>query len=456
MSFLRPQAGRPSAINLVFVGFMAISILLAGYTGRMEAITQASVESAKSAVELAIGLIGVMALWLGLIRVLEAGGLMLTLAEWLKPLMIRLFPDVPPTHPAMGAMLLNISANMLGLGNAATPFGLKAMSELNKLNPLPGTATNAMCLFLAINTSSVALFPLGVIGVRAAAGSSLPASIWIPTFLATTVSTVVGVSVSVWLGHRNRDYLKSISQSSSEGSVIEQTKTEIIETDDPMEMEENPNFDHLLYSPGLVSKFLAWGCVGGFLGGILYRIINSDNLGEFISQEFLAHWLLPGLMLLIVVYGVGRGVKVYEAVTEGAKQGFDIAIRIIPFLVAILVAIGMFRASGAMDGVTQFLSPYTDWIGLPVDVLPMALLRPLSGSGAFGLMSEAIERDPNSYSAFVSSVMMGSTETTFYVLAVYFGSIGIINIRHGLVAALLADVSGILSACWFARIFWTG
>ncbi|HAC63422.1 MAG TPA: spore maturation protein [Cyanothece sp. UBA12306] len=458
MSFLRPQSGRPSAINLVFVAFVGISILLAAYTGKMPEVTQASVESAKSAVELAIGLIGIMALWLGLIRVLEAGGLMLTIAELLKPLMIRLFPDVPPTHPAMGAMLLNISANMLGLGNAATPFGLKAMTELNKLNPLPGTATNAMCLFLAINTSSVALFPLGVIGVRAAAGSTLPAAIWLPTLLATTFSTIVGVTVSAWLGYKDRDYAKSSLSPSfvEEEFIIEETEATATDREIPREKTEEPNFDHLLYPPGLLSRFVAWGFVGIFLGAILYRVINSDNLGEFIRQEFLAHWLLPALMLLIVAYGVGRGVKVYEAVTEGAKQGFDIAIRIIPFLVAILVAIGMFRASGAMDAITGFLSPYTNWIGLPVDVLPMALLRPLSGSGAFGLMGEAIERAPDSYSAFVSSVMMGSTETTFYVLAVYFGSIGITNIRHGLVAALLADATGILSACLLARIFWSG
>ncbi|XHU96481.1 MAG: spore maturation protein [cyanobacterium endosymbiont of Rhopalodia gibba] len=453
MTFLRSQAGRPSAIDLVFVGLMSISILLAGYTGGMEAITKASVDSAKSAVELAVGLIGIMALWLGLIRVLEAGGLMLTLAEWIKPLMIQLFPSVPPAHPAMGAMLLNISANMLGLGNAATPFGLKAMAELDKLNPLPGTATNAMCLFLAINTSSVALFPLGVIGVRAAAGSTLPAAIWIPTFLATTVSTVLGISVSVWLGKRDQNYAKLSFQSSLQKSEI---KEKSIKTDSLIETEENSNFDHLLYSPGLLSRFFSWGCFGAFLGAILYRAINSNDLGEFIRQEFISHWLLPALILLIVIYGVGRGVKVYEAVTEGAKQGFDIAIQIIPFLVAILVAIGMFRASGAMDKIIHFLSPYTNWIGLPVDVLPMALLRPLSGNGAFALMTEAIERDPNSYSAFVSSIIMGSTETTFYVLAVYFGSIGITNIRHGLVAALLADTSGILSACLFARIFWSG
>ncbi|MGK7882448.1 MAG: nucleoside recognition domain-containing protein [Crocosphaera sp.] len=457
MSFLRSGSGKPSAINLVFIGLMVISVLLASYTGKMEAVTQASVDAAKSAVQLAIGLIGIMALWLGLIRVLEAGGLMLTLAEWLKPLMVRLFPDVPPTHPAMGAMLLNISANMLGLGNAATPFGLKAMVELNKLNPFPGTATNAMCLFLAINTSSVTLFPLTIIGVRAAAGSTLPAAIWLPTLAATTVSTVVGVSVAAWLGDKDKDYAESFSQSSVPKPKTSQEEMETdIEEDNGLDTEEIQNFDHLLYTPGLLSRLIAWGIIGAFLGAVFYRGLNSENYWEFIRSDFLAHWLLPGLMLLIVVYGLGRGVKVYEAVTEGAKQGFDIAISIIPFLVAILVAIGMFRASGAMDEITVFLSPYTEWIGLPVDVLPMALLRPLSGGGAFGLMSEAIERDPNSYSAFVSSIMMGSTETTFYVLAVYFGSIGIMNIRHGLVAALLADFSGILSACLLAQIFWGG
>ncbi|MDB9516918.1 nucleoside recognition domain-containing protein [Roseofilum reptotaenium CS-1145] len=451
MSQADQPSGKPSAINIVFVGFIAVAILFAGYTGKMEEVTNASFDSAKTAVNLAIDLIGVMALWLGLVRVLEAGGLMYTLANLLKPLMVKLFPDVPPTHPAMGAMILNISANMLGLGNAATPFGIKAMVELNKLNPLKGTATNAMCLFLAINTSSVVLFPLGVIGVRVAANSTNPAAIFLPTLLATLCSTVVGISVASWLGRRDSSFqeVESITEPSPE-------ELEIESSDNRVEEVEEADYSHLLYPTGRASQMIAWLFILGFSGTLIYGVIRSDTLGDFFNQDFISHWLMPILILLIITYGVGRGVKVYEAVTEGAKQGFDIAIRIIPFLVAILVAIGMFRASGAMEAVSNLLGPLTNLIGMPAEVLPMALLRPLSGGGAFGIMSEIIERSPDSYSAFVASTMMGSTDTTFYVLAVYFGAVGITRIRHALAAGLLADATGILSACIFSSLFWMG
>ncbi|MEO1433029.1 MAG: nucleoside recognition domain-containing protein [Cyanobacteria bacterium J06633_8] len=437
---------KPSAINIVFVGFIVVAVIFAAYTNKMEAVTEASFELAKTAVNLSIGLIGVMALWLGLVRILEAGGLMYTLAKVLKPLMVKLFPDVPATHPAMGAIILNISANMLGLGNAATPFGIKAMVELNKINPLKGTATNAMCLFLAINTSSVTLLPLNVIGVRAAANSENPAAIWIPTLIATLCSTFVGVTVALWLGKRSK---KSAEAPLESDSIAE---SENAETE--AEGFEEQDYSHLLYPAGKTSKIIAWFFILGFLGSWVYGVIKAGSLGGFFNQDFLSHWLMPALILLIVTYGVGRGVKVYEAVTEGAKQGFDIAISVIPFLVAILVAIGMFRASGAMEVIANALNPITSLIKLPAEVLPMALIRPLSGGGAFGIMSEVVEKAPDSYSAFVASTMMGSTETTFYVLAVYFGAVGITRIRHALVAALLADATGLIAACFLSSIFY--
>jgi spore maturation protein SpmB len=343
-------------------------------------------------------------------------------------------------------MILNISANMLGLGNAATPFGIKAMVELNKLNPFPGTATDAMCLFLAINTSSVALFPLGVIGVRAAANSSDPAAIWLPTLLSTTCSTLVGVLVALFLRKRSQVSEPSIADESGQETVLQ--------IEDEVKPVEEPDFSHLLYPAGLVSKIIAWGFMAGFLFSMVYGVITSQSLGGFFDQDFLSYWLIPTLILLIITYGVGRGVKVYEAVTEGAIQGFEIAIRIIPFLVAILVAIGMFRASGAMEALSILLNPITSLIGMPAEVLPMALIRPLSGGGAFGILSEVVERAPDSYSAFLASTMMGSTETTFYVLAVYFGAVGITRIRYSLVAALLADATGLIMACVFSALFW--
>ena len=447
---------KPSAIDLVFVGFIAVAIIFAAYTNNMKAVSEASFESAKTAVSLSINLIGVMALWLGLVRVLEAGGLMYNLAKWLTPLLIKLFPDIPRNHPAMGAIILNISANMLGLGNAATPFGIKAMVELNKINPFKGTATNAMCLFLAINTSSVTLFPLNVIATRAAANSQEPAAIWIPTLIATLCSTVVGVSVALWLGNRNKMSAEFPSEETDSSAESDSSETAIQSSEESENQGfEQPDYSHLLYPTGIFSNGIAILFILGFIGSWVYGVIQAGSLGGFFNQDFLSHWLMPALILLIIVYGIGRGVKVYQAVTEGAKQGFDIAISVIPFLVAILVAIGMFRASGAMEVIANVLNPVTSLIKLPAEVLPMALIRPLSGGGAFGIMSELVEKAPDSYSAFVASTMMGSTETTFYVLAVYFGAVGITRIRHALVAALLADATGLIAACFLSSIFWS-
>ncbi|MCB0343906.1 MAG: hypothetical protein KDD66_02255 [Bdellovibrionales bacterium] len=435
---------RSSAINIVFVLFIAGGVLFAGFTGHMHDITDASFESAKSAVSLAISLIGIMAFWLGMVRVLEAGGLMYSIARAVRPLMVRLFPDVPADHPAMSAMILNMSANMLGLGNAATPLGIKAMVELNKLNPIPGTATNAMCLFLAINTSSVTLLPLGVIGVRAAAGAAQPAAIFLPTLAATIISTLVGVCAALTLALRDKAYQPPKRRSSA--SADEEIELVV----------EQEDFSHLRTGQHSLHPYLGWSLIILFGAAAGYRAMLAQDLLDFLINELMTFWLMPALMLLIIAYGVARGVKIYEAVTEGAKQGFDIAVRIIPFLVAILVAIAMFRASGAMALLAGLLNPITGIIFMPADVLPMALVRPLSGSGAFGIMSDLVAQDPNSYSAYLASTMQGSTETTFYVLAVYFGAVGITRIRHALVAALLADFAGIIASCLMCRLLWSG
>lgn len=454
MSKSKQKAGKASAINLVFVIFVCGAVLWAAAEGSMKEVSAASFDSAKAAVNLAIGLIGIMAFWLGMVRILEAGGLMFTLARLLKPLMVKLFPDVPEEHPAMGAMILNISANMLGLGNAATPFGVKAMVELDKLNPFKGTATNAMCLFLAINTSSVAILPLGVIGVRAAAGASDPVSIWIPTFLATACSTIVGIVAATFFGRKDKAY---------RGQVQQKFASDPLDTacPDPLEKEKvepvDVSYKHLCGTTGVRQKALAYLLPAMFLGLLIWRIVSAVGrgvLGEFITGELAAFWLMPGLILLIVSYGVGKGVRVYDAVSEGAKQGFEVAVRIIPFLVTILVAIGMFRASGAMGLIADILNPLTGLIGLPADVLPMAIVRPLSGSGAFAIMGELVNNSPDSYEAFVASTMMGSTETTFYVLAVYFGSIGIVRIRYALAASIIADIAGLVSASLLSKWWW--
>jgi len=293
--------------------------------------------------------------------------------------------------------------------------------------------------FLAINTSSVALLPLGVIGVRAAAGAKEPAAIWIPTMLATLASTFVAIAISKLLA-------KDISKEDS-SSEIQITTADEVDTSEV-------DFSHLVTKPRKIGCIVSYLLMTLFCAGAIYSISTASSKWEFFTKELSAYWLMPCLMLLILCYGVIKGVRVYEAVTEGAKQGFDIAIRIIPFLVAILAAIGMFRASGAMELLARFISPITAPLGMPAEALPMALIRPLSGSGAFGVMSELINQNPDSYEAFVASTMMGSTETTFYVLAVYFGAAGVTRIRHALVAALAADATGILVACAASAYFY--
>lgn len=426
---------KPAAINAIWLYLILVSILVAAYTGKMDQITKGSFDSAKGAVNLAISLIGAMALWLGIMKVAEAAGLMKVIARAIRPVMVRLFPDVPAEHPAMSAMIMNMAANMLGLGNAATPMGIKAMTELEKINPDKGTATNAMCLFLAINTSSVTILPLGVIAVRAAAGAKSPASILVPAIIATVLSTSAAIIASKLLARKSQAPVLT-QESSGEKEVVELISAE---------PELNP--------PGLIPKIAAFAVIPAFLFAIPYQFIQSGSLPQFNLQSIntATGWLVPLIMGGLLLYGYLRGVKVYETVTEGAKEGFQVAIRIIPFMVAIFVAIGMFRDSGALELFTKLVIFVFDKLHLPpdtfpADVLPMALLRPLSGSGAFAMMSEIVNRAPDSFSAFLASVVQGSTETTFYVLAVYFGAVGIKKTRHALPAALIADGIGILGS----------
>lgn len=431
---MQPKA---SVINIIWLGLIAVATVTAAYTGRMDEVTRASFESAKAGVMLAIGLIGPMAFWLGIMKVAEAGGLMRMIARVLRPVMTRLFPEVPAEHPAMSAMIMNMAANTLGLGNAATPMGIKAMQELDKLAAEKGTATNAMCLFLAINTSSVTLLPLGVITVRAAAGATSPAEILIPAIVATCCSTIVAITAAKLLaGPEPGGGLLAVG----EKGPIEPAAAPCPE-EQPAPPELNP--------PGRAGRTFITLLLLAFGGGLLYRLFfaaaPADD-GAISGLTAASSWLIPMLIAGLLIFGYLRGVRVYEAATEGAKEGFTTAVRIIPFLVAIFVAIGMFRASGAMEIMVNLLSPLTERVGMPAEALGMALMRPLSGSGAFGMMSEIVAGDPNSFLAFLVSVMQGSTETTFYVLAVYFGAVGITRTRHALPAALLADGAGIVAA----------
>ena len=434
-----------SPLNAIWLFMIVAATVIASYSGKMGALTNASLEFAENAVELAIGLVGGMALWLGILKVVEAAGLMRLIARAIRPLMVRLFPEVPADHPAMSAMLLNMAANALGLGNAATPIGLKAMTELEKLNTQPGTATNAMCLFLAINTSSLTLIPIGVIATRSSAGVTNPADILLPTLLATFCSTVVAIiAAKLWA---KRSPLPAAA--TTEPSPTQSEPDDIL---GDIEIAEVAPSDRI--PPGLIGNLVFGGLIVAFFGAVGYRLVEN-GLPYLLSTNFASNasnWLLPMLICAFLLYAYFKGVKVYEVMTEGAKEGFQIAIRIIPFLVAIFVAIGMFRASGALELLANILTPVTSVIGLPAEALPMALIRPLSGSGAFGVMAEIVDNDPNSFLSYLVSTMQGSTETTFYVLAVYFGSIGISRSRHAVPAALCADAAGLIASLVLCRI----
>jgi len=396
----------------------------------MEILSKAMIESAGGAVELAIGLVGVMALFLGLMKVAEAGGMLTILARLIRPLMIRLFPDIPADHPAMGAMILNLSANVLGLGNAATPFGIRAMQELDKLNPQRGTATNAMALFLAINTSSVTLLPTGVIALRAAAGSSDPAAILPTTLFATIGSTTVAVVAA------------KLYQRLLPTQVESEVSSQPVLSDDG---EEVPFKDAAKGYPLWIS-FSA-------LVFLATLIPVAVIYGRSVSP-----WILPGLMVGFLGFGLMRRVRVYEEFVEGAKDGFQVALRIIPYLVAILVAVDMLRASGVMEVLVGALGGITGRFGLPAEALPMALMRPLSGSGAYGILASTINDPvigPDSYTGYLVSTLQGSTETTFYVLAVYFGAVQVRRLRHSLAAALTADLAGVIFAVLACSFFFS-
>jgi len=423
---------KASVINIIWLSMVVLATVTAAYTNRMDALTSASFESAKDAVVLAIGLIGPMALWLGIMKVAEAGGLMQIIARKVRPLMVRLFPDVPHDHPAMSAMIMNMAANALGLGNAATPMGIKAMQELEKLAPEKGTATNAMCLFLAINTSSVTLLPLGVITIRAAAGAMSPAAIFIPSIIATTCSTIAAIVAAKMLARKI---------SGPELLAVQETYKAVGgEAEVVIEPELCP--------PSVAGQRFIWLLVALFVGGAMYQLGSAAEPLAFSASSLnsLSSWLIPALISGLLIFGYLRGVRVYETLTEGAKEGFTTAIRIIPFMVAIFVAIGMFRASGAMDILVTVLSPLTSAVGMPTEALAMGLLRPLSGSGSFAFMSEIIKQSPDSLLSAMVSVIQGSSETTLYVLAVYFGAVGIQRTRHALPAALCGETVGLIAA----------
>ncbi len=421
-------------MNPIFLGLVVTAFVVSAWrqlsehaggsaAAPMQALGAATITAAGDAVTLAIGLIGVMALFLGLMKVAEAGGLLRFVAALVRPMMQRLFPDVPPQHPAMGAMILNISANALGLGNAATPFGIRAMQQLQSLNPVRETATNAMVLFLAINTASVTLLPTTVIALRATAGSADPAGILPTTLFATICSTLTAIAAAR-LGQRLWPLPPAAAPAIAGLAAPPDTSPNAAEAADPL----------------VLPRWLFWLS----LGLLIAFLPLTMAFGGVIS-----HWIIPTLVAGFLVFGAWRRVPIYEAFVEGAREGFDVAVRIIPYLVAILVAIGMLRASGALDMLVAPLGAWLAPLGLPAEGLIMALVRMLSGSGSFAYLASVMNDPaigPDSYTGYLVGTIQASTETTFYVLAVYFGAVGVVRFRHAVFAGLVADVAGVVAS----------
>ncbi len=416
------RSQKDSVTYLAKIYFEKISFL------SMKRVTNDSINIAGTAVQIALGLIGIMAMWLGVMKVAEQAGLIKIIANWLTPITKRLFPEVPPDHPAVGAMVMNISANMLGLGNAATPFGLKAMEELDNLNPNKGTATNSMVTFLAINTAGMTIIPATAIAVRAAAGSADPTIIIATSLFGSTCATITGITVA-------KLFEKFPIEKNGYGSWFKS------------------NLKFLITVLSLIS-ILILTFATGFSSVIAsaFSFLPPTFFKDLI--QIVSTLAIPFFIFVFIGYGALKKVKVYEQFVEGAKEGFSIAIRIIPYLVAMLVAIAIFRAGGAMDNwLIPVLRIFTDPIGMPAEALPMALMRPLSGSGSLGVMADIIAvHGPDSFIGILVSTFFGSSETTFYVLAVYFGAVNIKNTRHALPAGLAADIAGALGALFIVKL----
>lgn len=432
-------------LNWIWLGLILVAVLYGAFAGSMEAVSEAFYQSAIDAIQLVIKLTGGMMFMLGLMRVARDGGLLRAVAGALRPVLRRLFPEVPIEHPAMGAMVMNMASNMLGLGNAATPFGLKAMVELDRLNPHPGTATNAMILFLAINTSAITLMvPTGTIFVRSGAGSQMPDAIWIPTIIATTCSTLVAVGMFFVL---RRLRPEPPPETSPEGR-------ERPEDDDLPEVDVDLGGSDEPAGPRRKAFVLAvLLALAAALALEVQRGLATQSAMDVVRGVSQA-WLIPLLIAGLLLVGVAGRVRVYESTVQGAREGLDVALRIAPYLVAILVAVAMFRASGALGLLISVLDPLTSRAGFPAEALPMALLRPLSGSGAFGVMAEILEtHGPDSFVGLLASTLQGSTETTFYVLVLYLGAARVQNGRFALACCLAGDLAGAIGATFACHLF---
>ena len=406
-------------LNYIWVAFFVVAFLVAlgkllllGDTGIFTELVNSTFTSSKNAFEISLGLTGLLSLWMGIMKIGEKSGMIQALSRWLSPVFCRLFPDIPKGHPAMGSIFMNLSANMLGLDNAATPLGLKAMKELQELNPRKDTATNPMIMFLVINTSGLILIPVSIMMYRAQMGAAQPTDIFIPTLLSTAISTTVGV-LTVSISQRINLLCKPI----------------------------------LLLAGGISLFFatLIW----------VFVRVGRDEMGPY--STLAANIILFSIILLFIVWGLWKRTNVYDAFIEGAKEGFGTAVRIIPYLVAFLVGIAVFRASGAMDLLVGGIEWVVALCGIDtsfVGALPTALMKSLSGSAANGLMIDTMTQyGADSFVGRLSCVARGASDTTFYILAVYFGSVGITRTRNAVTCGLIADLSGILAAIFISYLF---
>ncbi|HVV01525.1 MAG TPA: nucleoside recognition domain-containing protein [Verrucomicrobiae bacterium] len=443
-------------LNYIWLGLIVSAVLIGGCTGHLKDLADKSFEMAETSVmKIALPLVGIMALWLGIMRLAERAGLVALLARALRPVMRFLFPEVPFDHPAMGSMLMNIAANMLGLGNAATPLGLRAMKDLESLNPRPGVATNAMCTFLAINTSSVQIIPVTAIAILAAAKSSNPTAIVGTSIMATSCAAISAVLMAKFLSK-----LRVFRPPAAVGAPA--AKRSVAKPSDAGE--------EVVREAATIQPLQWWGRVllalfGMFFVYLFIRLAFPATLGMALPPEAARETVfvrivnavslisIPLLLSIFPLYALLRRVKVYEEFVEGAKEGFGVSLSIIPYLVAILVAIGMFRAAGGIDLLSRILRPVMVALHYPPDLLPMVFMRPLSGSGTLGVFSELVEHfGPDSLISRTAGTIYGSTETTFYVLAVYFGSVGIKKTRHALLAGLSADLVGVIASVIVCRL----
>ena len=406
-------------LNYIWIAFFLIAFVVAavrlvfmGDTGVFPAIINSTFDSAKTAFDISLGLTGVLSLWLGIMKIGELGGVINMFSRVLSPLFTKLFPDIPKGHPVTGSIFMNLAANMLGLDNAATPLGLKAMEGLQELNTKKDTASNPMIMFLVLNTSGLTIIPISIMVYRAQLGAAQPTDVFVPILLATFFSTLAGIiAVSVYqkINLLNRTIL------------------------------------------------LFLGGASLFIAGIIYFFTTLSKEMIDIYSTTTANVFLFLIIIGFILAGIRKKVNIYDAFVDGAKEGFTTAVRIIPYLVAILVAIGVFRASGSMDYIINGVATLVGWCGIDsefVAALPTAIMKPLSGSGARGLMVDAMTTyGADSFVGRMACIFQGSTDTTFYILAVYFGSVGISKTRHAVPCGLLADLAGIISAIFICYLF---